>query len=110
MLQPNRAQPWLLRLFATSTDIGTSETVVGRGRRNAWSNPPGRRRNAHDRGGSGDSSCYIRGATDGWVPYPFLDPATGYGSVILYSVAILAAVLVVGAIVWALSRVRIIKP
>ena len=52
----------------------------------------------------------IRGATDGWVPYPFLDPATGYGSVALYSVVIMIAALVVGAIVWWLSRVRIIKP
>lgn len=52
----------------------------------------------------------IRGATDGWVPYPFLDPATGYGSVALYSVVILIAVVVVAAAVWALSRVRIIKP
>lgn len=52
----------------------------------------------------------VRGATDGWVPYPFLDPATGYGSVALYSVVILIAVVVVAAAVWALSRVRIIKP
>ena len=52
----------------------------------------------------------IRGATDGWVPYPFLDPATGYGSVFLYSVVILIAAVVVAAVVWALSRVRVIKP
>ena len=52
----------------------------------------------------------IRGATDGWVPYPFLDPATGYGSVALYSVVILIAAIVVATLVWALSRVRIIKP
>lgn len=52
----------------------------------------------------------IRGATDGWVPYPFLDPATGYGSVAIYSIVIFIATIVVGAIVFALSRVRIIKP
>lgn len=52
----------------------------------------------------------IRGATDGWVPYPFLDPATGYGSVAVYCVVIFVAAIVVGAIVFALSRVRIIKP
>ncbi|HWI31165.1 MAG TPA: Pr6Pr family membrane protein [Microbacterium sp.] len=51
----------------------------------------------------------IRGATDGWVPYPFLDPATGYGSVALYAVVIFIAAIIVGAIVFALSRVRIIK-
>ena len=52
----------------------------------------------------------IRGATDGWVPYPFLDPATGYGSVWLYSVVIFVATIAVGAVVFALSRLRIIKP
>ena len=52
----------------------------------------------------------IRGATDGWVPYPFLDPAQGYGVVALYSVAIAVAVVVVGAGVWAISRIRILTP
>jgi hypothetical protein len=52
----------------------------------------------------------IRGATDGWVPYPFLDPATGYGSVALYCLIIFVVTVVVGAIVFALSRVRVIKP
>lgn len=50
-----------------------------------------------------------RGATDGWVPYPFLDPATGYGSVAVYSIVIFIATIIIGAIVFALSRVRIIK-
>jgi len=52
----------------------------------------------------------IRGATDGWVPYPFLDPTQGYGVVALYCIGIAVAVLVVGALVWAVSRTRIIKP
>lgn len=52
----------------------------------------------------------VRGATDGWVPYPFLDPATGYGSVAIYCVVIFVVAIVIGAIVFALSRVRIIKP
>lgn len=51
----------------------------------------------------------IRGATDGWVPYPFLDPATGYGSVAIYSIGIFIVTIIVGAIVFALSRVRFIK-
>jgi hypothetical protein len=51
----------------------------------------------------------IRGATDGWVPYPFLNPATGYGSVALYSIVIFIVAIIVGAIVFALSRVRIIR-
>jgi uncharacterized membrane protein len=52
----------------------------------------------------------IRGATDGWVPYPFLDPSTGYGSVAIYCLVIFIATIIVGAVVFALSRVRIIKP
>lgn len=52
----------------------------------------------------------IRGATDGWVPYPFLDPSLGYGVVAMYSVGIFVVTVIVGAIVFALSRVRIIKP
>lgn len=52
----------------------------------------------------------FRGATDGWVPYPFLDPATGYGSVAVYSIAIAAFTVLFGIAVFALSRVRILKP
>jgi hypothetical protein len=52
----------------------------------------------------------VRGATDGWVPYPFLDPATGYGSVAVYCVAISAFTVLFGLAVFALSRVRILKP
>jgi len=49
----------------------------------------------------------VRGATDGWFPYPFLDPALGYGTIALYCVGIAIAVIVVGAAVWGLSRVRL---
>jgi hypothetical protein len=52
----------------------------------------------------------IRGATDGWVPYPFLDPSLGYGVVAAYSVSIFIATVIVGAIVFALSRLRVIRP
>ena len=52
----------------------------------------------------------VRGATDGWVPYPFLSPALGYGTVALYCVGIAVSIAVVGAGVWALSRVRILTP
>jgi hypothetical protein len=52
----------------------------------------------------------VRGATDGWVPYPFLDPTTGYLSVAIYATVIFIATVVVGAVVFAISRVRIIKP
>ncbi|WP_111718424.1 Pr6Pr family membrane protein [Homoserinimonas sp. OAct 916] len=48
----------------------------------------------------------IRGATDGWVPYPFLDPAQGYGVVALYAVAIAVATMAVASLVWAVSRLR----
>ena len=52
----------------------------------------------------------VRGATDGWVPYPFLSPATGYPSVALYCVGIAVAIAAFGAGAWAISRVRILKP
>ncbi|MGV8909018.1 MAG: Pr6Pr family membrane protein [Propionicimonas sp.] len=52
----------------------------------------------------------IRGATDGWVPYPFLDPSLGYGVVATYCFGIAAVTIVTAAIVWAMSRLRIIKP
>lgn len=46
----------------------------------------------------------LRGATDGWVPYPFLDPATGYGSVFFYVAIIAVLVLGIGALVFWASR------
>ena len=46
----------------------------------------------------------IRGATDGWVPYPFLDPAAGYVVLAMYVVAILVAMLTVGSLVILASR------
>lgn len=40
----------------------------------------------------------VRGAVDGWYPYPFLDPANGgYGTVALYAVAITGLML---AVMW----------
>lgn len=44
------------------------------------------------------SLTLVRGALDGWYPYPFLDPANGgYGSVALYVTGILGLLL---AVVW----------
>ena len=41
----------------------------------------------------------IRGASDGWYPYPFLDPAHGgYGSVALMALAIAGAFLVIAVL------------
>lgn len=48
----------------------------------------------------------VRGATDGWVPYPFLDPANGYGAVAVYVALIVVTFLAIGSGVIALSRVR----
>lgn len=50
----------------------------------------------------------VRGATDGWVPYPFLDPSLGYGVVALWCAVITAAVLVLAAGVWWASRARVL--
>ena len=48
----------------------------------------------------------IRGRTDGWVPYGFLLPERGLGSLALHVVGLFAALLGAGAIVWAASRFR----
>jgi len=47
--------------------------------------------------------CVVRGASIGWYPYPFLDPARagGQGAVAAYAVGIAATFLAVG---WALHR------
>ena len=54
----------------------------------------------------------IRGATDGWVPYPFLSPhqSGGYATVAAFSAAIAVAFAIIGAIVWAISRVKVTRP
>ncbi|THG34162.1 hypothetical protein E6C70_10120 [Glaciibacter flavus] len=51
----------------------------------------------------------IRGATDGWVPYPFLDPAQGYGVVAIYCIAIFVLTVLVASAVFAISRIRILR-
>jgi len=46
----------------------------------------------------------IRGATDGWVPYPFLDPSQGYLLVSGYCLAILVIFVGVGLAVLRVTR------
>ncbi|AQP46973.1 hypothetical protein BW730_05005 [Tessaracoccus aquimaris] len=48
----------------------------------------------------------IRGRTDGWVPYGFLLPDRGPGSLAAHVVGLFAAMLGAGAVVWAASRFR----
>lgn len=49
----------------------------------------------------------VRGALDGWYPYPFLDPANGgYPTVAAYFVTILGFFLVIGGAVVALGNIR----
>jgi hypothetical protein len=54
----------------------------------------------------------LRGATDDWVPYPFLNPDQGYAAVAGYCLVILVAFLVVGAVVFWGSRIgrRVVSP
>lgn len=52
----------------------------------------------------------VRGATDGWFPDPFLDPATGYGAIGAYVVAIAVAVTGVGLLVVAATRLPSTAP
>jgi hypothetical protein len=51
----------------------------------------------------------IRGATDGWVPYPFLDPVSGYGVVGLYCLGVAVFIGLMGLVVVALSRLRVVR-
>lgn len=48
-----------------------------------------------------------RGATDGWVPYGFLLPENGIASLALHIIGLMVAVVAAGALVWAMSRLRI---
>jgi hypothetical protein len=52
----------------------------------------------------------IRGATDGWVPYPFLDPANGYASVATMVAIIIVAGLAIGSVVFRTTRWRVVTP
>lgn len=46
----------------------------------------------------------VRGATDGWVPYPFLDPAQGYGVVGAWVAVIAGAFALVAALTRLVAR------
>jgi hypothetical protein len=48
----------------------------------------------------------VRGATDGWVPYPFLHPDTGYASVFFYVGLIVVVMFAFGSLVFWISRKR----
>jgi len=48
----------------------------------------------------------VRGATDGWVPYPFLHPDAGYASVFFYVGLIVVVMLAFGSLVFWISRKR----
>jgi len=52
----------------------------------------------------------VRGATDGWVPYPFLDPAHGYAAVAITCIGIFLAFLLVGSLVFWASKLGQRRP
>lgn len=52
----------------------------------------------------------IRGATDGWFPYPFLDPAKGYGSIAVVILGIIVGGVAVGSLLYRATRWRVITP
>jgi len=58
------------------------------------------------------TTVLIRGVTDGWVPYGFLLPERGIGSLIVHIIGLLAAIVAAGALVWTASRSRgmLIRP
>lgn len=51
----------------------------------------------------------VRGATDGWVPYPFLSPGLGYPVVALYVLGIAVFITLMGVLVVGMSRLRLVK-
>ncbi len=51
-----------------------------------------------------------RGATDGWVPYPFLDPWLGYPTIALICGGIALGGWLLGLVVFQLTRWRVIAP
>ena len=51
----------------------------------------------------------VRGVTDGWVPYPFLDPDLGYGAVALYAAGIAVFITLMGVLVVGMSRLRLVR-
>lgn len=51
----------------------------------------------------------VRGATDGWVPYPFLSPSLGYGVVALYCLGIAVFIALTGILVIGISRLRTLR-
>ncbi len=48
----------------------------------------------------------VRGVTDGWVPYGFLLPERGPGSLAVHVAGLLGALIAAAALVWAGSRLR----
>jgi len=52
----------------------------------------------------------IRGATDGWFPYPFLDPDKGYASIAVVVAGIFVAGLVLGGVMFSVTRWRRLVP
>ncbi|MDN4483814.1 Pr6Pr family membrane protein [Demequina lignilytica] len=52
----------------------------------------------------------VRGATDGWFPYPFLDPANGYAAIAMVVGGIVVAGLVLGALYMRATRWRALVP
>jgi len=52
----------------------------------------------------------VRGATDGWIPYPFMDPKDGYAPVAIVVGGIVVVGLVIGAVLFRLTRWRVVAP
>jgi hypothetical protein len=52
----------------------------------------------------------IRGATDGWVPYPFMDPVDGYAPVAMVVGGIVVIGVAIGAALFRLTRWRVVTP
>jgi hypothetical protein len=52
----------------------------------------------------------VRGATDGWIPYPFMNPKDGYLPVTIVVGGIVVVGLAIGAVLFRLTRWRVVAP
>ena len=51
----------------------------------------------------------VRGATDGWIPYPFLDPKDGYAPVAVVVGGLVIIGVAIGAVLFRLTRWRVVS-
>lgn len=51
----------------------------------------------------------VRGATDGWIPYPLFDPKDGYAPVAVVVGGIVVIGVAIGAVLFRITRWRVVQ-